>query len=145
MQNNKETKYVPWDKIHSTYYWKINLKPEYQYNGVTQLTGYSKKCNQNEAMDKTQMLKTKILMFHKTSYLKRINSIEIWRREGSYIDTKNDPKILILFPTSYNILEDNYEEIFKLFGLFLKDFYYRVNTGKSMEDLVPKQRKKVLW
>jgi hypothetical protein len=139
MEQNK-IKPFQWDTLTSTYYWYIELDPNHAQNSVPGLTGYSKVVNQNEAQDKDNLLKRKIVTLFNNSYLLRAKKIEFYQRSGDYIDKKRDPKILILYRDNYDIPELNHDIIFKKFGAFLKEFYYRLENRKSMEGILPKQK-----
>jgi hypothetical protein len=136
----KEHKTGQWDTFHSTYYWNIHLDLDHPQNSTPVLTGYSKKVGEAEAQDKDQLLKRKIINLFLHSYFKRMKRIDIFLRTEFVIDKKRDPKILVLYPTHYDIPELNHDVIFKKFGPFLKDFYERALRGGNMDGLLPKTR-----
>lgn len=129
-----------WDTFYSTYYWVIHLDKNHPANTTEKLVGYSKRVGEHEAQDKDQLLKRKILNLFLNSYFKRMTRIEFFMRTEFAIDKKRDPNILNLFPTHYDIPELNHDIVFKRWGVFLKDFYDRVNKNKSMDGILPKAR-----
>ena len=129
-----------WDTIYSTFYWNIHLDIKHPMNSTPVLTGYSKKEGDRENKDPDAMLKRKILNLLINGYFKRMERIDIFMRTEFAIDKKRDPKILVLYPTHYDIPELNHDVIFKKFGVFLKEFYDRLNASKSMDGLLPKMK-----
>lgn len=130
-----------WDTHYATYYWNIFLKPEY-CNGATVLTGYSKKCEQNEAQDKIMLLRKKIVSLYTNGYLLKSERIEFFMRKDFVINKRIDPKILILQGSNYNFPEESHEYMFKNHGEFLKNFCYEITRAKpDLELLVPRSRK----
>lgn len=145
LKNPKKDKITPnWDIHYSTYYWEIYLDPLHKLNNpnVEKLTGYSKKEFQNEGQDIVHLLKSKIFNLNKNGYFERMKKIIIYSRHGEMIKKKTDPDILILFPNSFNIPNENHDYIFKRFGAFLHEFYLRKRDNKSMEGLIPKLRQR---
>ena len=130
-----------WDNFYSTYFWNINLDPSNPINNTPVLTGYSKKVGENEAADKIQLLKRKIVNLYLNGYFKRIRSIDFYQRTATHIDKKRDPKILVIMPTTYEIPELNREVIFKHFGNFLIEFYDRIKNEQSMDGILPRMKK----
>lgn len=129
-----------WDAIYSTFYWNIYLDPMNSRNSTPVLTGYSKKEGEREAQDKDQMLKRKILNLFINGYFNRMERMEIFMRTEFCIDKRRDPKILILYPRHYDIPELNHDVVFKKYGVWLKEFYDRINERKSMAGILPKGR-----
>lgn len=136
---------INWDKLYSTYYWKIYLdknNPKNSYN-VEFLQGYSKVEHQREAQDLVYLLKSKIINLYKNGYFNRIERIEIYQRLDNIINTKNDIKILILEPTQYDINPNYLDTVFKNYGLFLEDFYSRIKNSLPMDGLITPKRKPI--
>lgn len=132
-----------WDTMYSTYYWNIHLDPKHPANSIPVMTGYSKMAGENEAHDKDNLLKRKIITIYLNSYFNRFTRWEIFLRTGPVIDKKRDPKILVLYPHHYDIPEQNHDVIFKRFGMFLKEFYERKLVGTSMEGLLEPGSRKI--
>lgn len=143
----KQKSAIKWDMMYSTFYWKIHLDPNYEWNGQRNfqpwLFGYSKVCFQSEAEDKDYLLRKKIFNLFTNSYFKKMLKIEIWMRVDPIVDKKRDPKILILYPKHFDIPEDNYDYTYKRHGNFLHEFYDCLNAGKSVEHLQPKANNSV--
>jgi len=132
---------INWDTKASTYYWTIELDQNNPANTIPKISGYSKVEGQNEATDKANMLKRKILNLYTNGYFKRCVRIDIYQNTGVYIDKKLDPCILNLYPTSYNIPTQNHDVIYKIFAPFLNEFYQRINANKSLDNILPVYRK----
>lgn len=130
-----------WDVFHSTYYWTINLDPLHPANKVDKLNGYSKKVGEHEATDKDYLLKRKIVNLFLNGYRTRAKSIEFYKSTEFLIDKKRDPKILILYPESYEIPELNHDVIFKTHGHFLKDLYQAIKDNRDLKNLLPTSRR----
>lgn len=129
-----------WDTFYSTYYWNIHLDLNHPQNSIEVLTGYSKKVGESEAQDKEQLLKRKIINLFLNSYFKRMFRIDFFMRTEFVIDKKRDPKILVIYPDHYDIPEANHDVIYKKFGVFLKEFYDRIDQHRSMDGILPKGR-----
>lgn len=152
--NTTKTKFEPhgtiktpiqWDKLYSTYYWKIYLdkkNPKNSFN-VEFLQGYSKVEHQRESQDTTHLLKSKILNLYKNDYFNRIERIEIYQRLDAIINTKNDIKIMILEPNKYDLNPNFLDKLFKNYGLFLEDFYNRIINGLPMDGIIREKRKAI--
>lgn len=136
--SNTQIKNKPWDKFYSSYYWNIYLDPDNPRNVTEMLTGYSKKVNENEAQDKDNLLKSKILNLYTNSYFNNSLKIEFFAKTDFVIDKKKDPCILILYPNAYKIPPTNGEYMVKRFGVFLEEFYQRKKKGLAMEGLIPR-------
>lgn len=134
MLNKKKT--GKWDTMYSTYYWNMHLDPKFPGNSIPVMTGYSKMAGDNEAHDKDELLKRKIVTIYLNSYFNRFTHWEIFFRVGHIIDKKRDPKLLVLYPHNYFIPEDNHDIVEKRFGIFLKEFYERKLRHMSMEGLL---------
>lgn len=129
---NQSKKAHNWDRLKSSFYWKINL--DEKTNDVKDFTGYCKIVGQSEAQDKEYLLKSKICMLYKYGYLNpsKTLSIEIYERTTNIIDTKLDPKIIILYPTHFDIPQLNHDLIYKKFGRFLTDFYDDIKNNRDV-------------
>ena len=112
------TKQAPplvWNSQESTYYWYIDLNPDYIYNGKYQrnqdgsgkvITGYSMTQRQSEGMDKQKVLRRVIKMIKENGYLTdkqglnvfRTKLITVYHRKGPVIDKRRDFSILLLSP-----------------------------------------------
>lgn len=116
-----------WDKINSTYWWKINLKPT---EARPYLKGFSKKYGQNEAKDKEYLLCRIAIMLDEHGYPDRVTrekGIEIHKREGNRC-RDNDPIILQLFPDTFELGEEilTNREIYR----HVKEMYERRKNPK---------------
>lgn len=140
---NKAKPAFKWDKANSTYYWHIYLNPLHTANNPTveYLTGYSKVEYQSEAQDKEALLKRKIFTLYQYGYFDRMKKISFFARIDTMVNKSVDPCILELYPTYYNIPEANHDIVYKKWGIFLHDFYDRINTKKSMDGLLPRTTK----
>lgn len=143
MNTPQQKKQLNWDKISASYYWVIYLNPNHKHNHVETLTGYSKVYDQREREDKSELLKSKILMLFQNDFLnpERVNKIDIYQRADELVNKKTDPLILTLFPDHYNINKLNEAIILNKYGQFLEEFYKRVRYKLSMEGLVMSKRK----
>lgn len=141
MQTNYKQSRGTWDTMYSTYFWKIHLDKTDPRNTAECLTGYSKMLNESEAQDKDYLLKRKIVNLFTNGYLTKATRIEFFARVGTVVDKSKDPNILIVYPTHYDIPELNHSVIYKKFGVWLTDFFYRINNKKSMDDILPAIRK----
>jgi hypothetical protein len=143
---SKNKKTIPYDKMQSTYYWKILLNQNNNDNHVEHLTGYSKKRGQDEAQDLVYLLQSKIIMFQQNNYLNknRVDRIEIFKRETEIINKKTDPCLIILFDKTFTIPVSNHQEyVLKTFGKFLNDFYKCVIENRNTADLIRSKKKPV--
>lgn len=146
MQFTTTQKKTPkWDDRHSTYYWKIYLDKTHPRNSqsVEFLEGYSKKETQHENPDTEMLLKRKILNLFLNGYYDRINRIEYYLRADIVINKSTDPLIVTCYPKHYVINELNGEKIFKKFGVFLNEFYFRIVNKKSMDNLLPQKKSNI--
>lgn len=141
MQTNYKQRRGDWDKIYSSYYWKINLDPKVPTNRVPDITGYSKKIDEQEAQDKDYLLRKKIINLYTNGYFTKATHIEFYQRTGIVINKNSDPKILVIYPTHYAIPDLNFALINKKHGRFLTEFYDRLKTGKDLSDLLPAIRR----
>ncbi len=132
---------IKWDTKSSTFYWVITLDPKNPNNTISVMSGYSKVENQHENADKEAMLKRKIINLYTNGYFKRSLKIEIYQNTGVFIDKKLDPCIMVLYPTSYDFPKGNHEIIFKKYGAFLNDFYHKINSNQSLDNILPYSRK----
>lgn len=132
-----------WDKAQSTYYWKIILNQNNPNNHVPDFTGYSKVYGQEEAQDKIYLLQSKIEMLRQKDYLNphRSERVEIYQRVDEIINTKTDPKILVLFPTHYDLPLQNREYMLKNFGYYLNEFYKLFLQNQSTQGLIRSRKK----
>ena len=143
MNTPTQKKQINWDKISASYYWVIYLNPNHKHNHVESLTGYSKVYDQREREDKTELLKSKILMLFQNDFLnpERVLKIDIFQRADELVNKKTDPLILTLYPDHYNINKLNETLILNKYGQFLEEFYKRLRLKLSMEGLVMSKRK----
>lgn len=134
---------LKWDTTYATYYWKIFLDPKHSRNNpsVEHISGYSKVVLQSEALDIDNLLRRKIHNLLINGYFPRMKRIEFWQRKNFCINKSEDPKILILYPTHYDIPEDNHDVIFKKHGVWLKEFYDAYLNNRSTEHLFIKGKK----
>lgn len=130
-----------WDTFYATYYWNIYLDRNNPNNATDVLTGYSKKVGEAEAADKDQLIKRKIVNLYLNGYFKRITKIDIFQRTESHIDKKRDPKILVIYPTHFDIPELNHATVLKKFGPFLVEFYDRIKNDRSMDGILPRMKR----
>lgn len=140
-----------WDKVNSTYWWKIFLKPEHDLrnNREQPLIGYSQSEGWAEATNKFQLLKNKIVNpMLKHSYItEKTQRIEIYRTLGRTISSQKDLLIVTLFPNTASIDVANYNFFYPMkhsnigeFELWLFKLYEDVLQGKKQEYiLTPKK------
>lgn len=145
LTNEKQRNPFKWDILGSTYYWKIYLDKSHpnNSNNVEFLKGYSKQEKQNEGQDKIHLLKSKILNLYKNGYFKRIERIEIFQRLGEIINTKEDAKIIILYPKGHDINPRYMAHVMQNFNPFLLDFYNRIENNLSMDEIIKLKRKPI--
>ena len=143
METEKEKKQIQWDKLFSTFYWKIYLT---ESNEAEIFNGYSKVLNQAEAQDKDYLLTSKIVMIHKYGYLNpsRVKKIEFFFRSGDMINQRNDLLLLELMPDRYNIPQGpNQQWILKKFGVFLEQFFIAIRKGENPQTILKSRKKPV--
>lgn len=143
MEATKKQKIGNWDTIYSSFYWQINLNRAHEFNTAEKLTGYSKRVGESENQNKDLLLKRKIVNLLLNGYFNRMNSIEIFQRTEFCIDKKRDPKIIILYPTHFDLPELNKELILKKYGAWLKQLYDFIQQKKDVRDLLPANKKPV--
>lgn len=132
-----------WDKLYASYFWKINLDPNNPNNWQEYLIGYSKRKNQNEAEDKDELLKTKIVNLYNNGYFSKFLSWEIYMRTGAVIDKSRDPKILILYPRHYDIPPLNHDAVYKKFGRWLDELYAAIKNNHDVRKLLKSNKKPI--
>lgn len=134
--------YGDWDWQHSTYYWKIYLNKNHPSNNpnIQFLTGYSKKIGQNEAQDKENLLRRKIFSLCRNGYFQKMLRIEFYQKVGEMLNNKTAPLILTVYPDYYNIAEQNHDIVFKKHGVWLQEFYYRLQTRQDITDMMPNSK-----
>lgn len=130
-----------WDTEFSTYFWQIHMDYKHVFNTTPMLTGYSKVRDQSEAQDKDYLLRRKICMLFKNGYFERMKRVEFFFKTAEVMDKRKAEKILICFPKTYDIPEANHDIIFKKHGMWLKTFYELINSGQSIDDILPKVRR----
>lgn len=133
-----------WDVFHSTYYWILDLDQRDPRNSALKLTGYSKKVGENEAQDKDQLLRRKIVTLFQHGYRTRCTCIHFYKSTGHLVNKNTDPCILKLFPNHYEIPESEHDYMFKLHGKFLKDLYYAIKINADLSTLVPTRSQRIL-
>jgi hypothetical protein len=134
-QNQPTQNFNPnWDKLKATYYWRINLDPDYKGvrpNRQAFIIGYSKKIGQSENSDKELLFRKKVTMLWQNGYLEKCTSIEFYARYDVYINKATDPRMVELYPTFYNIPEASHDWIYPIHGEFLHEFYECIKAKKD--------------
>jgi hypothetical protein len=135
---SKQKQVITWDKINSSFYWKIYLDRSNPKNSpnVEFLQGYTKVEKQRESQDTCHMLKSKIFNLYKNGYFERIERIEIYQ-------TQENIKIIILRTDGYDINPNHLDTVFKNYGLFLEDLYNRRKLNLSMDGLIKAKRQAI--
>lgn len=119
------------DKFYSTYWWIMKLDPSHPMNKVQEMTGYSKMNEHDEAMDKVEVLKKKVIMLNSNGYIDRSLSIRFNWNPSKLLDKNSSISLFELTKNDYGIFKhclndkDFYHSTFIKSGLitFLDQFY----------------------
>lgn len=141
------------DKLNSTYWWIIKLDPNHPENyneNVKEITGYSKREGHDEARNKSELLKKKVLMLHSRGYFEKSTKITFYLRNGEFLDKNNSIMLIELTKKDYGINnriysdKEFYNAIYKKSGLilFLDRFYHAISNNGDLKELLPDSKPK---
>lgn len=125
-----------WDKVNSTYYWKMYLLPAYDLRKNADpdnpMIGYSQSEGWSECQDKHQLLKNKIVNpFLKHGFLKKCSSIQIYKRSGFIIDATRDKHIVTLTANDFSVQAEAYGRQSGELVYWLKQLYNEILEGNE--------------
>ena len=136
MENKKKFFGIP-DKPNCTIWWIIYLDPKNPQNTASEMHGYSKFQNHDEAKDKNDIIMAKCEMFYKAGYLNRATHIEIYARKAPMPSKNDDPLIITLYRDDYQLSEYYLKKIDWRVRKFLQSYYDAIKGGRPALGLRP--------
>lgn len=135
-----------WDKVNSTYWWKMYLLPEHDIrknaNPDSPMIGYSQSEGWAECMNKHQLIKNKIINPHiKHNFIKKCSVIEIYKRRSFIIDTTQDVCIVELKKDDFIVHAENYGKESGDLIYWLKQLYNEILIGNKKDYVLTPSKK----
>lgn len=127
-----------WDKLNSTYWWKMYLLPQFDTrknaSQNSPMVGYSQSEGWAEAQDKHQLLKNKIINPHvKCNWINKCSRIEIFERKTFIINSHLDHLVVELYPNDFVVYNQAYGNKSSDLIFWLKQLYNEILAGTHKE------------